>query len=105
MSQMNRKLTNTQSNYLGRKITPSLIYFKQQKTKKNKINITIRNIINSQKNKGIYRSHIKNQGLDNISKIIHENAKDKIKGKLLKAGFKLNIDYYIKPIYNGKKNS
>ena len=96
MSEFNQKLFNIQSNNLKKNIVLSLKDSKQQKLKKNEIDLKIQNIIKNQKNKGIYRSHIKAQRPENLSKIIQNNTKDKNKRKLHKTKFELNIGKYIK---------
>ena len=96
MSEFNQKLFNIQSNNLKKNIVLSLKDSKQQKLKKNEIDLKIQNIIKNQKNKGIYRSHIKAQRPENLSKIIQNNTKDKNKRILHKTKFELNIGKYIK---------
>ena len=61
------------------------------KINKNVIYSKIQRIIKNKKNKGIYISHIKDRSLENISKTIEGNTKNRNKKKINKKGIEINI--------------
>jgi len=103
MREINQKFRSQQSNSFEKKKIYSLKELEPIKINKNVIYSKIQRIIKNKKNKGIYISHIKDRSLENISKTIEGNTKNRNKKKINKKGIEINITEKYN-VENGKFN-